>query len=87
MEWPKQLVGTLAAAPTPPITIILDRAHYISLISPALLFGSNLNKCLIFLILLFVCHKELAETGLYGVILWFEGGPAIRGHRYNHHLP
>ena len=41
VEWPKQLVGTLAAAPTPPITIILDRPHYISLISPALLFDSN----------------------------------------------
>ena len=41
MEWPKQLVGTLAAAPTPPITIILDRSHYILLISPALLFGSK----------------------------------------------
>ena len=41
VEWPKQLVGTLAAAPTPPITIILDRSHYISLISPALLFGSK----------------------------------------------
>ena len=40
-----------------------------------------------FLILSFVCHKELAETGLYGVILWFEGGSAIRGHRHNHHLP
>ena len=43
--------------------------------------------CLMFLILSFVCHKELAETGLYGVILWFEGGSAIRGHRHNHHLP
>ena len=85
MEWPKQLVGTLAAAPTPPITIILDRSHYISLISPALCLA--LNQCLMFLILSFVCHKELAETGLYGVILWFEGGSAIRGHRHNHHLP
>ena len=41
VEWPKQLVGTLAAAPTPPITIILDRPHYILLISPVLLFGSK----------------------------------------------
>ena len=40
-----------------------------------------------FLTLSFVCDKELAETGLYGVILWFEGGSAIRGHRHNHHLP
>ena len=86
MEWPKQLVGTLAAAPTPPITIILDRPHYILLISPAFLLGSKPVR-LMFLILSFVCHKELAETGLYGVILWFEGGSAIRGHRHNHHLP
>ena len=34
-------MGTLAAAPTPPITIILDRSHYISLTFPALLLGSK----------------------------------------------